>query len=944
MDEHAQPHQKPDSESGGPLGYSPEPESPQVGGPVGGGGSGIGGAGGGGRRMASASKPYREVTIEAIIFGVVVGAIMNAAITYAGLKIGFTIVGSAIAAVLGFGVLRGVLRKGSILETNIGQTIASAVNTPNSGVIFTVPVLLLLGFELDIESLEFWLIAAACVAGAVLGGAFIVPLRKQMLDIERLRFPSATAVGAILKSPGAGPAKSILLLVGVLLSAAIALPAQLPQIQVEQDVAKLDEMVNKGRVSPESAALTRQIDAWINGTAQPPEALERHGKLAYDLVAAKEERRAAAADPALRSTLPALREAITKIEEEIKLAETAAIKDIQRREPNLVVRGLIKGYPLELAKRAYRASADAKLPEGVEPMEYASLRTKKVGWAAAPIFGYADFDWRLKPEPAMAPARAIVLGPDGAPVETGNDGTAVSSSVLAPVAGVDYPPYMTQEDLEAESMGDRVLSVEVDRDRDGRPDLIMTDDSVDVGRWLGLPAEMQLIFAIAPFALGAGYLTGRAGLFVLAGGILAYLVINPVLFQGGLMPETVQAHEAPGWGYGSINRPLGIGLLLGGAMMGIVASLPAIKEAFKSIAMAGRVKHKGGRDELGIGVLIPAVVLAFGLLFVAADFTGGMAINTTDPVTEATLDSTDLTAEHNGYTIAFETEESLGIFTSAIDNSAGTGPEAEEAQMALDTYLGRIDANKSGLLSNVNPHLRAGIIALVGALWIWFAGIIIAQCTGMTDWSPISGMALLTVVLVMLLAGPGGVVGAVMIGAALCVAITCASDMMADLKTGYIVGAKPARQQTVELIATGIGPLISLGVLLVIVAANQAKFGVPIGQGTDTTAPQAQALQAIITGVQGGEMPYALYGFGAALGALLGLGAFSGLGVLVGLSMYLPMIYIATYGIGCLLNMGVAKAKGNKWAEEWGVPVAAGFIVGDALLSLSVNGIVLALG
>ena len=68
---------------------------------------------------------------------------------------------------------------------------------------------------------------------------------------------------------------------------------------------------------------------------------------------------------------------------------------------------------------------------------------------------------------------------------------------------------------------------------------------------------------------------------------------------------------------------------------------------------------------------------------------------------------------------------------------------------------------------------------------------------------------------------------------------------------------------------------------------------------------------------------------------------FAGLGVLVGLSMYLPMNYIATYGVGCIINMIVSKAKGRSWAEEWGVPLAAGFIVGDALLGLSVNFIVL---
>src|SRR5690606_15314496 len=191
---------------------------------------------------------------------------------------------------------------------------------------------------------------------------------------------------------------------------------------------------------------------------------------------------------------------------------------------------------------------------------------------------------------------------------------------------------------------------------------------------------------------------------------------------------------------------------------------------------------------------------------------------------------------------------------------------------------------KPGLLSGLPSHVRQAIIALVGAAWIWFAGIIIAQCTGMTDWSPISGMALLTVVLVLLLAGSGAVVGAVLIGAALCVAVTLAADMMGDLRTGHLVGAQPKRQQMVEMAVVGLGPVIAMLVVVLIAQANLAQGGPAIGPGAPNgaIAPQAQALQAVITGVQGGEMPYALYGFGALLGALLGLGAFSGLGVLVG--------------------------------------------------------------
>ena len=60
------------------------------------------------------------------------GTLLNMGIVFAGLQIGFTIVGSTVAAVLGFGLLRGILRKGSILEVNIFQTVASSVNTVNA--------------------------------------------------------------------------------------------------------------------------------------------------------------------------------------------------------------------------------------------------------------------------------------------------------------------------------------------------------------------------------------------------------------------------------------------------------------------------------------------------------------------------------------------------------------------------------------------------------------------------------------------------------------------------------------------------------------------------------------------------------------------------------------------------------------------------------------------
>jgi uncharacterized oligopeptide transporter (OPT) family protein len=659
---------------------------------------------------------YREITWTAIIFAIIIGVVMNAAITYAGLKIGFTLGGSAIAAVLGFGVLRGLLRKGTILETNIAQTIASAVNTSNSGVIFTVPVLFLIGYKLSIDSADFWLITLACIGGAFLGTAFIIPLRKQMLDIERLRFPSATAVASILKSPGAGPAKAVVLGIGMIVGMAIFLPTQ-----------------------------------------------------------------------------------------------------------------------------------------------FATLFGPDFGLEHIPFFGAA-------------------ANPDSAFGFIGRD-------------------------------------------------------TLNIGHLLGLPAYLEVIFAIAPFALGAGYLTGRAGLFVLAGGVIAYWILNPIVYAMDWAPAHLADADVPGYAFGAFNRPLGIGLLLGGAMMGVLFALPAIKEAIKSIGAASKL-GSGGGDELGLKTLGFAGIAAIIFLFFAADLVGNKPVNLADPITKVTLiddvETKDIvedytaTSEFEGYTIAFTDQSTADTWTN----------DWTDAQRLA--YMKTINA-KRGWLAGLNPHLRALIISLIGGLWIWFAGIIIAQCTGMTDWSPISGMALLTVVLMLLLAGSGAVVGAVLIGAALCVAITLAADMMADMKTGYLVGAIPKRQQIVELSVVWIGPIICMLTIWLIAQTNMKTVGIAMGPGTETTAPQAQALQAVITGVQGGEMPYALYGFGALLGALLGLGSFSGLGVLIGLSMYLPFVYIATYGIGCLIQMFVAKIKGQTWAEDWGVPFCAGLIVGESILALMIN-------
>ena len=364
---------------------------------------------------------------------------------------------------------------------------------------------------------------------------------------------------------------------------------------------------------------------------------------------------------------------------------------------------------------------------------------------------------------------------------------------------------------------------------------------------------MQFTWAIAPFALGAGFITGRPGLVVLAGGLLAGFIITPFAFEWGWIPPDVAAADAGGWALANMNKPLGIGLLMGGALVGLLFAFPAIGAALKSMRQAS---SKGESDELPLGVLYGSIGAAFVVLFLAANAT-----------------------------IA----------------DGGTG--------------------------------QAALIALVGTAWMWFAGIVIAQCTGMTDWSPISGMALLTVMICLVLTG-NQVLSAVMIGAAVCVSITECADMMQDLKTGHLVGGSPLRQQFLELCVAWIGPGVCLGVVYILAQNNFDQFGVYFGEGTTTQAPQAAALGGAIDGIRGGDAPVSLYGMGGVLGALLSFTGIAGLGVLVGLSMYLPLMYLLPYGLGCLIQMVFAKVKGASWTESWGVPFAAGMIVGEGLLGV----------
>ncbi len=577
--------------------------------------------------QVAVNRPYPELTWQALVFGALLGVIMTSAFVYVGLKLGFGLGGSTVAAILGFVVLR-ALGTGTIIENNVAQTIASAINVSSSGVIFTLPALLLLG-----EDFSWPAMILSATAGSFMGVVLIIPLRKQMLEFDRLRFPSGMAVASILRSAGGGKNKALLL-------------------------------------------------------------------------------------------------------------------------------GL---------------------------------------------------------------------------------GAAISGSVLVLIEKAELLP-----------------------------------SSLAVGDWLGIPAYTGTALSLSIMNIGAGLLSGRGGLPFVFGGVLAWWIIAPAAVGSGWVPPEVTGDKIWNELYFEMLRPTGIGILIGGALAGVIAAFPAISAAVKTLSSAAKLGGKGGAEELS------AKTLGFGL--------GGALL--------------------------------LLYCASALI---------------------------------VGPGLAVPV-AIVGALWLALAGMIVAQATGMTDISPLSGMALIGVTLMLAITG-GQVAAAVLVGVAVCVGIGQCADMMQDLKTGHLVGGVPRRQQLAQIFTGWLGPMVAVGTVYILwhrfgVDANGVQipgFGPEsaacVNKASDClSAPQAGALQGMIEGVVGGNAPVDKYLGGGLLGLALGALPVAGIGVLVGLAMYLPFEITLGYGVGCLTGWFLEAKKGRAFFSEKVVPLAAGFIVGEALTALVLTGITMIAG
>lgn len=147
-----------------------------------------------------ASKVTPELTVTSVVMGIILSVVFGAANAYLGLRVGMTVSASIPAAVIAMGVIRVIMRKNSILESNIVQTVGSAGESLAAGAIFTLPALFLWAREGTMEKPSMIAITLISLIGGLLGVFFMVPLRNALIVREHgvLPYPEGQACAEVL--------------------------------------------------------------------------------------------------------------------------------------------------------------------------------------------------------------------------------------------------------------------------------------------------------------------------------------------------------------------------------------------------------------------------------------------------------------------------------------------------------------------------------------------------------------------------------------------------------------------------------------------------------------------------------------------------------------------------------------------------------------------------
>lgn len=144
----------------------------------------------------------RELTVRAVIIGILLSVSLGAANVYLGLYAGMTVSASIPAAVISMAILRTLLRGGTVKENNIVQSMASAGESLAAGVIFTLPALLLSGVWVEFN---YWAVTLIALSGGIMGVVFMVPLRSALIEArDDLPYPEGVACAGVLNAGESG--------------------------------------------------------------------------------------------------------------------------------------------------------------------------------------------------------------------------------------------------------------------------------------------------------------------------------------------------------------------------------------------------------------------------------------------------------------------------------------------------------------------------------------------------------------------------------------------------------------------------------------------------------------------------------------------------------------------------------------------------------------------
>jgi len=169
-----------------------------------------------------ADRIVPEFTATSVVLGILLAVLFGAANAYLGLRVGMTVSASIPAAVISMGIIRVLLRKDSILENNMVQTIGSAGESVAAGAIFTLPALFMWAAEWGVSSPSLIEISLIALCGGLLGVLFMIPLRKALIVQEHgvLPYPEGTACSEVLLAGERGGSQSTTVFAGLGISAA----------------------------------------------------------------------------------------------------------------------------------------------------------------------------------------------------------------------------------------------------------------------------------------------------------------------------------------------------------------------------------------------------------------------------------------------------------------------------------------------------------------------------------------------------------------------------------------------------------------------------------------------------------------------------------------------------------------------------------------------------